>query len=89
MFTIRHISPNNHEALHEASAVSFSTDAQAAIDRTSSAAATATYDPGTVWVTPPNQMNPSYPITGGSVYVMNDAGATVAKYDLGGWPPPS
>lgn len=42
--------------------------------------------PATVWHY--DEEGRAYPLTGGKVFVMNDAGGTVAKYDLGGWSGP-
>lgn len=39
-------------------------------------------DPATVWIEP-DKSGARYPLTGGTVFVMNEAGRTVARYDIG------
>lgn len=42
---------------------------------------------GQVWYTTPHD-NQYRELIGGTIYVMNDHGATVSKWDLGGWAKP-
>ena len=81
MFTLKHISHEGGETLHEATGVSYmradTIAAQYAIDKTE---AKPPLD-DTVWVT--NPAGSIYSIVGGWVYVMNDHGATVSQYHLG------
>jgi|GEM_PF-3560353 len=43
--------------------------------------------PATLWVRD-TANGPEYPMTGGTIFVMNDKGKTVARYDLGASPVP-
>lgn len=82
MFTIRHMTPAGNEALYEATEVSFTPTPQAPLDQPAYAAA---HQLGTLWLISPDPKASRSEITDGRAYVMNDAGATVASYDLGGW----
>jgi hypothetical protein len=83
MFTIKHISPRGNEALYAATEVSY-THAPGA-ERLGRLASEPN---GSVWFKSPTTDGLLAELQEGSVYVMNDKGATVAKYDLGGWPAP-
>lgn len=87
MFTLKHITPYGSESVHESAEVSYTPNAEI-IDiplvnnegNTEAVWASS----GTVWW----RAEPSHelvPINNGSVYVMNDAGSTVSRYNLGGW----
>jgi hypothetical protein len=81
MFTIKHITPMGNEALYPAVEVTYSAYAAPMLNEPPFQALT-----GSVWYVPslePGQC--SIELRSGTVYVMNDAGSTVAKYDLGGW----
>mgnify|MGYP003427775803 CR=1 FL=1 len=69
MFTVKHTSPEYVDTVYSAAQVRF--------DPTNPNAGT----PETVWLSGGEEGNLP-PITNGVVYVMNDAGSTVAKYDL-------
>lgn len=93
MFTIKHITPYGNEALHEALEVTYSPfhtpkpfqlspDAPPDHAKMGDLVAAIFY----------RSTNPTADLAelaGGTVYVMNETGATVAKYDLGGWAQPS
>jgi hypothetical protein len=72
MFTVKHTSPTWEDNLYSATGVRF-TPAPSVQSVTS--------PPETVWVRRVDT-GIEFPITDGVIYVMNDAGATVAKYDL-------
>lgn len=79
MLTIKHITPMGNEALYEASEASYSPHAEPRHFNLN-------YNPllASVWYA--DQPNaPLREIRDGTVYVMNEKGSTVAKYDLGGW----
>jgi hypothetical protein len=86
MFTIRHMTPTGSEALHEAQSVSFTPIEPAPLGQP---ALTAQHQLGSLWLTPPDPNAPLVELRDGQVYVMNETGSTVAKYDLGGWKYPS
>ena len=71
MLTVKHITPRNHECIYMAERVLFQPEI---LSDTDDAA------PATVWHT--DKAGQTHPITDGSVYIMNDAGSTVAKYSL-------
>lgn len=81
MLTLKHLAPSGSESIYEAAEVFFQPDESAGLAQPTG---TAAHSLGIV----------SYKIdgtgifqglTGGYVYVMNEAGSTVAKYDLGQW----
>ena len=72
MFTVKHTSSKYADNLYTAREVRF--------EPRSLPPNSTEYGPETVWISGPEL--PSTPITDGVVYVMNDAGATVSKYDL-------
>lgn len=81
MFTLKHLTPSGNESLYEATEVFFTPDESAGLAQPSG---TATHSLGTIGY----QISPGAAVSGladGYVYVMNEAGSTVAKYDLGGW----
>ena len=73
MFTIKHVSPEGHETLYEATEVSFAPDY--ALQTANSTGL------DTVWYTTPIAKE-IRSIDRGRVFVTNETGATVAKYDL-------
>lgn len=82
MFTIKHLSPMGNEALYEAGMVSFLPAPTAAgLDQPAN---TAQHQLGTLAFTEPGHTGMNE-LRDGNVYVMNENGSTVAKYDLGGW----
>lgn len=84
MFTIKHLSPHGNESLYEARIVSFLPAPTAAgLDQPVN---TATHQLGTLAFNEYDKIGLSE-LRDGSVYVMNENGSTVAKYDLGGWIP--
>lgn len=83
MFTVKHLSHTGGETLHEATGVSFMSGADMLAEYGRGIRDDASKPPPSddvVWVTTPKGEVQS--ILGGWVYVMNDHGATVAKYDL-------
>jgi len=66
MFHLKHIQPSGHEVLMSAVQVTFEPDTGAGYE--------------TVWRH--DESGQAHPLTGGAVYVMNDAGNTVARYYL-------
>ena len=72
MFTIKHITGTGAESLYEAAEVSFTPTFSDQVARGGN---------DTVWYTDPVTREIK-PISDGVVYVTNDAGATVAKYDM-------
>lgn len=75
MLTVKHVEPTGHETIHEATDVS-----SAPADRFGEAV-------NRVFYTRANSEVEG--ITSGTVYVMNEAGKTVAVYRLGGWNEPA
>lgn len=75
MFTVKHTSPTWEDTLYTATRVRFSPR------RASPADVKSEPPPETVWVRR-QETGVEFPLTDGVVYVMNDAGATVSKYDL-------
>lgn len=86
MFTLKHITPDGNEALHEAIGVLFIPIEAAGLGQP---AYTAKHQLGSLWLTGPDPNAPISEIRDGRVYVMNETGATVANYDLGGWARPA
>jgi hypothetical protein len=83
MFTVKHLSHTGGETLYEATGVSFMSAETILAEYNSVPRAVDSKPPppdDTVWVTTPKGEIQS--IIGGWVYVMNDHGATVAKYNL-------
>lgn len=74
MFTIKHVSPTGAESLYEAIEVNFT---PAFSDQLANNAAAT----NVVWYTTP-ETKEIKSISNGRVYVTNEAGATVAKYDM-------
>jgi archaellin len=80
MFTIKHCTPLGNESVIQTPEVTYSphpTPAPAEDGRTALT--------GTVFYIRPGAGGEQIELRTGTVYVMNDAGSTVAKYDLGGW----
>lgn len=75
--TVKHIEPSGHERLMQALSVSYQPGGDAGASAKVFAFNTAHH---------PTDGAPVFDC--GTVYVMNEAGATVAKYDLGGWGEP-
>jgi hypothetical protein len=74
MFTIKHIHLDGSEEIHEAKSVRFS---PSNIERLMTLAGDPNEPhPDTLWVD-------GSPLTGGTAFVMNEAGKTVSRYDLG------
>lgn len=100
MFTVKHLLPSGEEVIYATHHVNYvpayvkaanKTGEQGEPPQSPEPPVGAPALPGNgddVWieVEPHNSM---YQLFTGVVYVMNDSGATVAKYDLGGWNPPS
>ncbi len=80
MLTVKHILNNDEEQLYQSPFVRFQPQrgrlGYGGTDEVS-------YTPATVWVEPVNPSDPTFPLTGGVAYVMNDHGATVGRYSLG------
>jgi len=76
MFTIKHVTSRGNEAIFAAANVSFTEEVGSYV---CSQLPGRNYTPATVWYGDAGKLEP---LTGGVVYVMNSAGATVAKYDL-------
>lgn len=81
MFTLKHLSPTGAEGLYEADEVFFQPDESAGLAQPSG---TAAHSLGIVSYKEAGGST-LQGLTGGYVYVMNEAGSTVAKYDLGLW----
>jgi hypothetical protein len=79
MLTVKHIRIGGDEDILAASGVRF-TPSCGAYDETS-----AQYIPATLWV---RDGADERPLTGGTIFVMNDSGKTVSRYDLGASPVP-
>lgn len=80
MLTLKHITPMGNEAIYAAHSVSYTPHPEP-LEHPSP-----DHGPliGTLWY----QDVPGAPmieLRDGTVYVMNDKGSTVGKYDLGGW----
>lgn len=81
MFLVKHISLSGHEDLYQTPTIRY--------------APRCSTDPATLWIQPVGVAQPPalgiqigapsahYPLTGGTVFVMNENGKTVARYDLG------
>lgn len=75
MFIVKHIGPSGAEKLHQTPTIRYS-PGLAPID-----AGYVSPAPATVWVRDKAD-EPEFPLTGGTVFVMNDNGKTVARYNL-------
>jgi hypothetical protein len=75
MFTVKHISSSGAETLYEATEVNYSPANQAP------GADPSTFIPDTVWYTKPGTRE-ICSIDRGMVFVTNETGATVARYNL-------
>lgn len=82
MFTIKHLSPHGNESLYEAREVIFLPAPPS--PGYSQPAGTSTVSLSNFQFKPADS-NAFEELSDGTVYVMNDAGSTVSKYDLGGW----
>lgn len=74
MFTVKHTSDDFCEAIYSATDVRYEPARDTPLNQVSDPT------PQTVWLYGGDSGN--RPITGGTIYVMNDAGSTVAKYLL-------
>lgn len=83
MFTVKHIHLCGAEEIFQVHTVRYTPGGTP--DQRPNVAASAT--PETLWVRSPDWMDEK-PLTGGTVFVMNDIGKTVARYDLGASPVP-
>lgn len=79
MFTIKHISPMGNEMLIETEEVSYAPHAEPPMPDDGFGESA-----GNLWFKS-RITDELIPIPTGNVYVMNDNGSTVAKYNLGGW----
>lgn len=75
MLTIKHISLSGEEMLYTSPIANY----------VPSRATERVGDPATVWIEPGSHVTAGtrYPLTGGTIFVMNDHGKTVARYDIG------
>lgn len=90
MFTIKHLTPMGNESLHTAVEVNYAPHVEP-IQLPCKDEDVGKYLPSIAALSFLRQFvagEASICIMDGLVYVMNDKGATVAKYDLGGWPTP-
>jgi hypothetical protein len=71
MFSIKHVHLDKSEEMHQSATARFTPS-----NRDVSHAVAVSETPPTVWID-------SGPLTGGTVFVMNECGKTVARYDLG------
>ena len=76
MMTIKHITISGEESIYPADSVRFTAANPSEFDHV----------PSTVWRY--DSSGESHPHTGGTVFVMNEHGKTVARYDLGASPVP-
>ena len=84
MFTIKHLTPHGNEALYTATNLQFCPVEGTHTDMPVGFAK----DPlGVLYYRSPGDsvVKPLEQIDNGQIYVMNEAGSTVAHYDLGGW----
>ena len=79
MLTIKHISLSGDEMLYLSPAANYTPERNRP---DSLAKSNGPYSPATVWIDERNDGH-RQPLTGGTVFVMNDKGSTVARYDLG------
>lgn len=80
MLTIKHCTPLGNEAIYETPEATFSPYGSPTDTDHSTTPLT-----GSVWYVRTGAGGELIELRSGTVYVMNDAGSTVAKYDLGGW----
>lgn len=71
MMSVKHITFRGEEFIYPTSHVNY-VPASAINDAGS---------PDTVWIYPPDQ--PALPLNGGTIFVMNEHGKTVSRYDIG------
>lgn len=83
MFTIKHISGLGDEEIIQVETVRFSPGTQSCMAQNGGAST-----PPTVWISHLSRGVSETPLTGGTIFVMNDMGKTVARYDLGASPVP-
>ena len=83
MFTIRHATPYGNETIIETDEISYCPHAEPEPRGSGFNSST-----GTLWYQS-HTTDQLVPIKDGQVYIMNEAGSTVAKYDLGGWAQPA
>ena len=82
MFTIKHRTPYGNEALYEATRVSLAVaPIPEGLDQPSG---TSVHHLGVLVFSEPGETHESS-LHDGMVYVMNENGSTVSRYDLGGW----
>lgn len=80
--TVRHLEPSGHESITQAISVSYQPG--------NNTPERGDEKPLLIAFGVPDSMGEGHCNYGsGTVYVMNEAGATVAKYDLGGWSAPA
>lgn len=79
MFTLKHVSPMGNEMLIETDQVSYTPHAEPPAPEPGYGLSA-----GNLWFKS-RISDELVPIPTGSVYVMNEKGSTIAKYDLGGW----
>lgn len=81
MFTIRHIHLAGDENIFSVNAMRFSPGTESVGLQNQSGT------PPTLWISDDDH-TAEWPVTGGTVFVMNASGKTVARYDLGASPIP-
>ncbi len=87
MFTIKHLTPLGNEALYSATEVTHSSyDIPKPVQSPPGGVPYGDLN-GTVFYTRAEDKE-NCQLMDGTVYVMNEHGSTVAKYDLGGWAQP-
>jgi hypothetical protein len=79
MFTVKHITNTYEEFLYTAETTNYVPASAKGVGNAQSGPAPVYAD--SVWLRGSDRDN-TFEITGGRVYVMNEQGATVAKYDL-------
>jgi hypothetical protein len=79
MLSVRHIQLSGHEDIYLTPRVSF----QPEMDNPSqnNAVPTVSKTPTTIWIDCPGGATKA--LNGGTIFVMNDAGKTIARYDIG------
>jgi len=82
MFTIRHIHIGGDEELLQVDFVRYTPASKPPVTSNEPS-----QSPETVWVVE-HEMSGERPLTGGTIFVMNEAGKTVARYDIGASPVP-
>lgn len=83
MFTIKHISLRGEERILQTATVRFEPGESAFVSADGRSGHSGT--PATVWIA---GSTGEVPLTGGTIFVMNDNGKTVSRYDLGASPVP-